>query len=254
VGTPTPVLTDLAGTDDLPLLVLGPSLGTSVHALWQPVADLLGDRWHVVGWDLPGHGASRTALGTTTMAELAAGVLAAVETPVFAYAGDSAGGAVGLQLLLDAPERVSAAAVLCTGARIGEPAGWHDRAAVVRAQGTGSQLDGSRQRWFAPGFVERRPVVAQALLDSLAAADADGYAAVCDALASFDVRDRLGEITAPVLAVAGAEDGPTPPTSLETIADGVRHGTLAVLPGVGHLAPAEAPAEVADLIAAHLVR
>ena len=50
------------------------------------------------------------------MAELAAGVLAVVDDVLverggaggtFAYAGDSVGGAVGLQLLLDAPGRVS---------------------------------------------------------------------------------------------------------------------------------------------------
>ena len=38
----------------------------------------------------------------------------------FGYAGDSVGGAVGLQLLLDHPERVSGAVLLCTGAKIGE--------------------------------------------------------------------------------------------------------------------------------------
>ncbi len=38
----------------------------------------------------------------------------------FAYAGDSVGGCVGLQLLLDHPGRVTSAVLLCTGARIGE--------------------------------------------------------------------------------------------------------------------------------------
>jgi 3-oxoadipate enol-lactonase/4-carboxymuconolactone decarboxylase len=70
-------------------------------------------------------------------------------------------------------------------------------------------------------------------------------------LATFDVRDRLGEITAPVLAVAGAEDQPAPPEGLALIAEGVRNGRLVVLDGVAHLAPAESPAEVAALIDQH---
>ena len=47
-------LSGLPGRGDL--LVVGPSLGTSVGALWSGCARLLGDRLEVVGWDLPGHG------------------------------------------------------------------------------------------------------------------------------------------------------------------------------------------------------
>ncbi len=70
----------------------------------------------------------------------------------------------------------------------------------------------------------------------------------------FDVVDRLPQITTPVLAIAGAQDIPTPPEGLAQIASGVRDGRLIVLDGVGHLAPAEAPDRVADLIAGQLTR
>ena len=76
---------------------------------------------------------------------------------------------------------------------------------------------------------------------------------MCGALAGFDVRDRLGEVRAPVLAVAGAHDPVTPPDLLSEVADGVRDGRLVVLPDASHLAPAEAPAEVARLIRTHLL-
>jgi pimeloyl-ACP methyl ester carboxylesterase len=48
----------LAGSPNLPPLVVGPSLGTSVAALWPGVARRLAGIYHVIGWDLPGHGAS----------------------------------------------------------------------------------------------------------------------------------------------------------------------------------------------------
>jgi 3-oxoadipate enol-lactonase / 4-carboxymuconolactone decarboxylase len=82
--------------------------------------------------------------------------------------------------------------------------------------------------------------------------DAESYAQVCDALAVFDVTDRLAEIAAPVLAIAGAQDVPTPPECLQRIASGVKDGQLVVLDGVGHLAAAEAPHRVADLILGQL--
>ena len=251
----------LGGSPALPLLVLGPSLGTSARALWSSCAAHLAGSFEVLAWDLPGHGTNLAESKPFTVAELTAGVLAMVDDMLaergeqgtsFAYAGDSAGGAVGLQLMLDAPDRIDAAVVLCTGAKIGEPEGWHERAAAVRASGTPVVLERSAAIWFAPGFLEREPDTGAALLHALQDADREGYAQVCEALAAFDVRHRLHEITTPVLAIAGAQDVPAPPASLEEIAVGVKHGRLVVLDDVAHLAPAERPDEVARLIREHV--
>lgn len=243
--------TDFGGPDDAELLILGPSLGTSVTALWAQAADRLAERFRVIGWDLPGHGRSR-ASGPFVVAELAAAVLAVVDRvapgSTFRYAGVSVGGAVGLQLALDVPQRISVATLLCTGAVIGTPEDWRARAVVVRRNGVEAVRESSQRRWFAPGFVRHRPYVAMALADALAATDAQSYAHLCDALADFDVTDRLGEITIPVCAVAGADDIATPPAKAERIAAGVVTGRVVVLDGVGHLAPAEAPAKVAEII------
>ena len=250
----------LGGRRGLPLLVLGPSLGTSATTLWSAAAQQLADHFEVVGWDLPGHGTNRSPVaGPVTVKMLAAEVLDLVDsltddlTPApFHYAGDSVGGAVGLQLLLDAPRRVASATLLCTGARIGGPDTWRERVEAVRASGTVGLLEASAQRWFGPGFPEREPGRAAALVHALRDTDDEGYVAVCGALAEFDVRDRLGEITRPVLAVAGAADAVTPTAGLEAIASGVADGRLVVLDGVAHLAPAEAPDAVARLIRDHV--
>ena len=245
-----------------PLLLLGTSIGTSATALWSASAALLGERFHVVAWDLPGHGRNTEPVSAGfTMAELAAGVLALADQVLtdrgepggrLYYAGDSLGGAVGLQALLDAPDRILAAVLLCTGAKIGTAEGWRERAARVRASGTTVVVNQSVERWFAAGFLEREPQVGGRLLESLRAADAEAYALACEALAAFDIRSRLGKIAVPVLAVAGAEDFATPADLLAEIAHGVQRGTLQILDGVAHLAPAEAPQEVAKLIIEHL--
>jgi 3-oxoadipate enol-lactonase / 4-carboxymuconolactone decarboxylase len=251
---PRLVGTDFGGPQDAGLLLLGPSVGTSAATLWSAAAERLSEHLHVVGWDLPGHG--RSPAGPFRMPDLAAGVLALADDiapgVAFHYAGDSIGGAVGLQLLLDAPERLSTAALLCTGAVIGRPQDWAARAATVRTAGTDAVVELAVQRWFAPGFVDRRPDVADALVNALRNTDDESYAQACEALADFDVTDRLVEITTPVLAIAGAEDIPTPPEGLARIASGVKDGRLIVLDGVGHLAPAEAAERVAELIAGHV--
>jgi 3-oxoadipate enol-lactonase len=229
-------------------LVLGPSLGTSAESCWGAAAALLADDFETVAWELPGHGTDRgPAPDGLTVGDLAARVLDQVNGP-FVYAGDSVGGQVGLQLLLDAPDRVLGALLCCTGAKIGDDEMWRTRTETVRTTGTASLVTASAERWFGPGFLERQPERASALLHALRDADDEGYLAVVHALAAYDVRDRLGEISAPVVAVAGAHDPTCPPDTLREIADGVQHGRLVVLDDVGHQAPAEAPEQVATII------
>jgi 3-oxoadipate enol-lactonase/4-carboxymuconolactone decarboxylase len=255
MSVPTITGIDLGGTTDAPLLLVGPSLGTSATTLWGAAAGELSAHFRVVGWDLPGHGHGPRPSAAFTMAELAQGVLTLADELTggarFHVAGDSVGGAVTLQLALDAPTRLLTAAVVCSGARIGTPEAWHERAATVRASGTGAVVVGSAQRWFAPGFLDREPARGAALLHAWQDADPESYALVCEALAGFDVTDRLPEIAVPLLAVAGEHDVPTPPSSLSTIVDGVQDGRLVVLDDVAHLAPAEAPHDVSRLLIDH---
>lgn len=237
----------------LPLLVVGPSLGTTSD-LWTAVAEQLGDAFEVLGFDLPGHGASPVRREPFDVRGLARSVAALIRERQAArgdqhrpvcYAGDSRGGAVGLQLLLEEPSRVRAAAIVASGPRIGDPQAWQERAALVRASGTSAVVEGSRQRWFAPGFADRRPDTAGSLLQSLAEVDDESYALACEALAAFDVRDRLQEISVPVLSVSGAADGVTTPELGEALAAAVRDGRSVVLDGVAHLPPAENPSQLA---------
>lgn len=246
----------LAGRSGKPVLVLGPSLGTTVQTLWSAVAADLADDFDIIGWDLPGHGTNTSVPAhPLRIADLARGVIDMVDALTgatrFHYAGDSVGGAVGLQLAADYPHRVDSAALVCTGATIGTAESWYEREQLVRNSGTAALVDSAPQRWFGPGFTERNPQLTAQLLDELAGVSDDGYAAVCTALAGFDLRDRLAAITPPVLAIAGAADAVTPPTGLDLIATQVRRGRLVVLPGVAHLAPVEAPHEVALLIRDH---
>ena len=138
----------LGGSPDLPPLVVGPSLGTSVVALWSGVARRLASIYHVIGWDLPGHGASPRPRDAFSIDDLAGSVIKVVEDKIgrrpFTYAGVSVAGAVGLQLLLGHPERIVSAALICTAARIGDPDDWQSRAQVVRSAGTGERSEERR--------------------------------------------------------------------------------------------------------------
>ena len=246
-------LTAPVGPPDAPVLLLGPSLGTST-ILWETTVPLLADRFRLVAWDLPGHGASAPATEPFTVAELADAVAQAAEglgESSVLYAGVSLGGAVGLELCLRHPTLVKAAAIIASGAQIGDPQAWHDRAAQVRAQSTSSLISGSAQRWFAPESMSREPDLTGRLLHALQNADDESYARCCEALADFDVRPRLGEIDTPLLAVWGEHDAVAPEQKALEMADGVVSGRAVRVPEAAHLPPAEQPAAVAAVLRDH---
>ncbi|MFD7325861.1 3-oxoadipate enol-lactonase [Streptomyces sp. NPDC059875] len=237
------------GPATAPALILGPSLGTST-ALWDAVAPELSVTHRVVRWDLPGHGGSPAALigPGATVADLAGLVLALADrlgVERFSYAGVSLGGAVGLHLAAHHPERVERLAVLCSSAHFGGSAPWEERAATVRREGLAALAETADARWFTRGFT------LPALVDDHRKADPDAYAACCDALAAFDLRDRLPSITAPTLLVAGREDPATPPAHLREIADAVPGAALTEIAGASHLAPAEQPGAVLAALRGH---
>lgn len=258
MAEPDLTFTRLAGTEGSgPVLVVGPSLGTSVEALWEATAALLGEQAEILGWDLPGHGRSRPADQPFTVSELAAAVRRTAADLVgggrqAVYAGVSLGGAVALELALD-PGPFAEVACVASAPRIGGPEVWRERADLVRSAGTPVLVAGAAERWFAPGFVDRAPTVASRLLHSLSDADDESYALACDALGSFDLRERLHQARVPVLVVPGEYDVVVPPAAAREAAAAIPAARLVVADGCGHLPPAEAPAAVADLFATHLM-
>ncbi|MFQ3557612.1 3-oxoadipate enol-lactonase [Streptomyces gramineus] len=238
------------GPVSAPPLLLGPSLGTS-YALWDTVAPELSAGHRVVRWNLPGHGGAdpgRIRAGAT-VGDLAGLVLAladALGIERFGYAGVSLGGAVGLHLAVHHPDRLESLAVICSSAHFGGSRPWQERTARVRREGVAWLAETADARWFTPGFSVPR------LVEDQRTADPGAYAACCDALAAFDLRDRLGEIAVRTLLIAGRQDPATPPPHLREIADAVPAATLVELPGAAHLAPAECPDGVLAALRPHL--
>ncbi|MEU1803190.1 4-carboxymuconolactone decarboxylase [Streptomyces sp. NPDC019937] len=254
--TRTPHLhTTLDGPTTAPPLILGPSIGTSL-AVWEPQLPALARTHRTLRWDLPGHGGSPAALlpsdGSATIADLAALVLHSADThgwDRFAYAGISIGGAVGLHLAAHHPDRIASLAVVCSSARFAEPSVWRERAKLVREQGTEAMVASRPGLWFSPGFADTPR--GRALLQDLRDTDRAGYAACCDILADYDVRDVLPSITAPTLVVAGRDDPATPPPHAREIADRVPGASLVEVAHAAHLAGVERPEAVTSALATH---
>jgi 3-oxoadipate enol-lactonase len=166
--------------------------------------------------------------------------------------GLSLGGMTAMRLAARNPERVDRLVVLCTSAMLGPAQGWLDRAATVRARGTEAVAEGVVDRWYTAAYAQAHPDRVTAARAMVSAQPAEGYASCCEAIAAMDLTGDLPDITAPTLAVAGADDPATPPEHLERIAAAVKDGRLLVVPQSAHIASQEQPEAVTQAVLEHL--
>ena len=238
------------GPEDAPVVLLGSSLGAT-HEMWAPQLDVLAERFRVVAFDHRGHGGSEVPPGPYTIEDLGGDVIELLDTlgvDQASYVGISLGGAVGLWLAENAPERFHRFALLCPPAYPAAGAQmWTDRAATVRAEGTQAITEATLGRWFLPDFTDIEPL-RQQLLDT----PDEGYAACCEALGSMDLRDKLADITAPVLLVTAEQDASIPPETVIPLASAIPGAHLEIIENAAHLVTYSHPEIINPLLLAHL--
>lgn len=160
--------------------------------------------------------------------------------------GHSMGARVALEVLRRAPDRVDRLVLANTGVHPVGP-GEREKRFALRDLGRDQGIAALVDAWLPP------------MLGSAAKGDEDLYAslrAMCiDAgmatyeahiealLARPDVGALLAAISCPALSLTGAEDLWSPPAQHEAIAAAIRGCALRVVPGAGHMLPAEKPSQ-----------
>ncbi|WP_431984047.1 4-carboxymuconolactone decarboxylase [Streptomyces qinglanensis] len=240
------------GPDSAPVLVLGPALGTTWH-MWDRQIPELTRNWRVLRFDLPGHGGSPaySADSADAYAERLLATLDQLGIERFGYAGCSLGGAIGVQLALRAPQRVTSLALISSSPRFATADSWRQRGVVIRTNGLDPIARTTPDRWFTPGFAAAQPAIVEWAVQMVRTTDPGCYIAACEALASFDVKDSLDRIGVGTLVMAGAEDQITPPAEARALVAGIPDARLAIVPGASHLTPVEQPGAVTDLLIRH---
>jgi 3-oxoadipate enol-lactonase len=217
------------------VVVLAGSLGSTLE-MWDDQVPALADRFRVLRYDHPGHGGSQL-LYVRSVEGLAQEVVALLEElglDRISFCGLSLGGAVGMHLALDAPDRLERLVLCSTSMRFATPEFWDERTRVVREQGVEAIADVVLERWFTPEFGNVRRY-----REMLASTPAEGYARCCEALREWDVRGKLGDVRIPTLVVAGADDPSTPLGDLEAIAAEIPGAKLVVIEDARHLTNVE---------------
>lgn len=249
-----PLRYQLTGTGPVLLLIMGYRLGG--HAWPQEFIDALARHFSVLVFDNRGTGQSGKPTHGYSMGNMAQDALAllnALGIPEVHVLGYSMGGAIAQEVAYAAPHRVTGL-VLCNT--------WSGLSSSIYGEGLGFRLlretwlhphDAERRLWpitYSPAFLERNMEAVVAAWRREMEFPTPTHAAVLQfmGLSRFEMFSRLARVTAPSLVIAGLEDRLVPSANAPILARGIRGAELEFLPGVGHRAMWEMPAELADMI------
>jgi pimeloyl-ACP methyl ester carboxylesterase len=213
--------------------------GVSDSRAWRVELDTLADEFTVVAWDAPGCGASSDPPESFRLPEYADALAALVDAlglePVH-LVGHSWGAGLALELYRRRPELV--AAMVLAGAY----AGWAGslpreevearlQAALLAAEPSADLEPTSVPGLFSDAIpADRVEELARIMSDVRPVATR----VMAYAFAEADLRDMLGEITVPVLILAGEADERSPLSVAHAIHASIAGSRLVVLPGLGH--------------------
>jgi 3-oxoadipate enol-lactonase len=241
-----------SGLRDGKPVVFANSLGTDLR-LWDRVLPLLPPGLRLIRYDKRGHGLSDALPAPYRMGQLVGdaerlmdhlGVKGAV------FVGLSIGGLIAQGLAVKRPDLVSALVLSNTAAKIGTAQMWADRVAAIRGGGIEALAEGILERWFSKPF-HATPDFAL-WRNMLIRQPVEGYVGCCQAIADTDFYTTTAGLHLPALAIAGSEDGSTPPDLVRETAALIHGARFELIRGAGHLPCVEKPGEYAEVLSGFL--
>jgi 2-succinyl-6-hydroxy-2,4-cyclohexadiene-1-carboxylate synthase len=235
---------------------------------WLPIAEDLARAYQVHAIDLIGHGGSAApedsarhdydrALNDLTSILTKLGIGRAI------WLGYSLGGRLALGVAMTYPERVSALILESATAGIRGEVERASRRASDEALANRIEQNGVERfvaEWESlPMWASQQSLAPNVLAAQRAQRSANTSLGLANSLrgmgqgAQPSLWDRLGEVRAPSLLIAGARD-----TKFADLANQMRHGIpdaeFALVPGAGHAVHLEAPAQFCEIVRGFLAR
>jgi len=212
-------------------------------AFWQAQVEGLAPRANTLAIDLPGRGRS-IGPGRQKIEDYASAVadfITEINIPDPILCGLSMGGAIAQQVLLDYPNRLKAAILMGTGARMKvAPAffqsieeDYHNFVDWLCKICISKITDSKIVIPFREDVLRCKPEITL------------GDFRACD---RFDVADRIASVKMPVLVVTAEEDKLTPPKFGDFLAKQIENTSRVHIMDAGHIVPMEKPDEINKVI------
>lgn len=244
-----------------PFCLLLHGTGAATHS-WRDVMPLLAKHYHVVAIDLPGHGFTKGAGRKPTLEDMAnsvAGLLRELKATPGLIVGHSAGAAIGLQMMLEqkwtcplvgfTPALMpfpglaarlfpALAKMLFTNPFVGvifsRLASSPGETAKFLRRATGSHIDDAGERLYTRLFSK--------------SGHCDGTIRMMANWQLAPLRDRLGEVSGPVLLVSAEKDAAIAAPDIVRATSLIPKCEMREMAGLGHLAHEEDPSLAASII------
>ena len=241
---------DVAGPPDAPVVVLVHGLGLN-RACWQWTLPALSDRYRVVTYDLFGHGQSAPPPETPSLALFSrqlTGLLDHLDIPAAAIVGFSLGGMIARRVAQDAPQRISALAILHSPHRRSTKAQCAilQRVEQAKRDGPAATVEAALERWFTDGFRADNPEMMDLVRSWVTANPIEIYHKNYKVLADGidEIVSPVPPLSCPALVITGDEDYGNGPEMSQAIAAEIAGSELHILKGLRHMALAEAPDQI----------
>lgn len=228
-----------------PPVVFCNSLGTDLR-VWDKVIPLLPQSLRLIRYDKRGHGLTDCPPGPYSMGALvtdAERLLDALGVREAVFVGLSIGGMIAQGLAVKRLDQVRALVLSNTAAKIGTAEIWQTRIAQAREGGLEALASSVMERWFSRAFRDTPELVGWR--NMLIRQPLEGYVGCCAAISGTDFFTPTAGLTLPTLAIAGSEDGSTPPDLVRETAGLIKGSRFHLIRGAGHIPCVEKPAEYA---------
>lgn len=245
---------EVSGNPDGVPLILIHGLGLS-RATWDGFMAELNPHFHVVRYDLFGHGASSLPPKEPDLTLFSEQIITLMDELGWAKAvmvGFSLGGMINRRIALDHPDRVSGLVILNSPHERGndEQAKVETRARMTAEEGISSTMEETLKRWFTPSFIASNPDQVDAVRQGVLANPLEAYAACRYVLAAgvVELIRPKTPIMAPSLVMTCAHDSGSTPAMSEAIAGEIPASTCVIIPDLQHMGLVERP----DLFLPHM--
>lgn len=240
---------EVAG-DGHPLLMI-PEAGFS-HWMWHKVASALADRYQIFLPDPRGTGQTdkgREPLSVELLASDMIGLLDELHCRGVYVVGHGLGAYVAMQIALARPDLVGKLVLAAADPGAPEAVPPNSEVAEFMARGVPTNLDGVERMitlHTAPSFPQRFPQVVREILayhmsEDVPTENFEAQLAAKEEARSHGFGERLRQIAAPTLVLAGEQDRVTPVGNARLLASLLPKAQVLTLPNTGHLFPLEDP-------------
>jgi 3-oxoadipate enol-lactonase len=222
------------------------------HSMWDNQRREFRNTHRVIIPDLRGFGRSEVPPVPVTMDVFADDVAAlldalGVDEPAI-LCGLSMGGYIAFAFVRRHAARLKGLVLCDTRAAADTPEAATNRRRMAERVLTDGPLvvaEAMMPRFFGPTTNEKQPQVTDAVRNVMLATSSRGIAAGQLAMADRpDSTPTLDQIAVPTLVVVGEHDAISPPAEMQEFAAKIAGAETVVIPGAGHMAPLEKPAEV----------